>query len=223
MRNLILPLIKKAGFFLFTGLLFFMFSTRLDAQQHIIINKDNTRPETGMKTISAFVTSLETTRHNGYNEIQWFALERDASHKFFIEYSFDGANFLSAGQVLSNTGAYTHKHYIRDTRPLLYRVRIEAPAGKSTYSNPIFIDGIGIAPVQIYTTVIQGNMVNANAQFPVEKVTIVSVNGMQVFTKDINGSKDFIPIAIPSLGRGFYFITFYGNGWKSTSQFFYQS
>lgn len=221
MRSLI-SILKEASFLFLAGFLF-IHSTPLYAQQYIIINKDNTRPETGRQVISTFVTSLETTRHNGYNEIQWLALEKDASHTFFIEYSFDGTNFLSAGQVLSNTGIYTHKHYIRDTRPLLYRVRIDAPTGKSTYSNPIFIDGIGIAPVQIYTTTIQGNIVNANAQFPIEKVTIVSVNGMQVFTKDINGSGDFIPIAIPSLGRGFYFITFYGNGWKSTSRFFYQS
>ena len=221
MRSLI-SILKEAGFPLLAGFLFIL-SSPLYAQQHIIVNKDNTRPETGSQAISAFVTSLETTRHNGYNEIQWFAVEKDASHKFFIEYSLDGINFLSAGQVLSNTGIYNHKHYIRDARPLFYRVRIEGSAGKSTYSNPIFIDGIGIAPVQIYTTMIQGNIVNANAQLPVEKVTIVSVNGTQVFTKDINGSKDFIPIAIPSLGRGFYFITFYGNGWKSTSRFFYQS
>ena len=221
MRNLI-SILKEAGFPLLAGFLFILSSPSY-AQQHIIVNKDNTRPETGMKTISAFVTSLETTRHNGYNEIQWSALERNASHTFFVEYSFDGVNFLSAGQVLSNTGIYTYKHYIRDTRPLLYRIRMEAPTGQLNYSKTIFIDGIGIAPVQIYTTTIQGNIVNANAQFPVEKLTIISADGVQVFAKDINGSRDFIPIAIPSLNRGIYFITFYGNGWKSTSRFFYQS
>ena len=72
--------------------------------------------------------------------------------------------------------------------------------------------------MQIHKNIISGNIVNATAQFPVERVTITSAEGFQQFAKDINGLKDFIPIAIPSLNRGVYFITFYGNGWKTTER-----
>lgn len=217
MKRLILQ--KKSGLFLITGFLLLINFTSLHAQQDIIINKDNTRPETKRQLNSAYVSSLVTIKHNGYNEIQWSALERDASNKFFIEYSFDGINFLSAGQVISNTGIYNQKHYTTDTRPLLYRIRIESPAAKPRYSATSLLDGIGIPPVQLNTNIVKGNIVNARAQFPVERVTIVSGEGMQLFAKDINGSADFIPIAIPSLHRGIYFITFYGNNWKTTSRF----
>ncbi|HKZ68121.1 MAG TPA: hypothetical protein VJ111_17255 [Chitinophagaceae bacterium] len=219
MWNLIFPTIKKSILFLITGFLLTLYFTPLHAQQNIIVNKDNTRPETSQQFNPAYIPSFVVTKHNGYNEIQWSALGNDAIHKFIIEYSFDGVDFLSAGQVLSNNGIYHHKHYIREARPLLYRVRIEDPAGKLNYSEAVFLEGIDIPPVQLYTTNVKGNVVNANAQLPVERVIIVSGNGVQMFAKDINGLRDFIPIAIPSLHRGLYFITFYGNGWKSTSKF----
>ena len=221
MCNLILA--KKSGLFLMTGFLFIISFTSLYAQQDIIINKDNTRPETMRQLNSTYVSSLMIARHNGYNEIRWSTPGETTAPKLFIEYSFDGINFLSAGQVLSTDGNYNYKHYIMDTRPLLYRIRIGTIGENLSYSKPVLLDGIDIPPVQIYTTIVKGNTVNARAQFPVEKVTIVSGDGLQVFTKDINGSRDFIPIVIPSLNRGLYFITFYGNDWKSTSRFFYHS
>lgn len=191
----------------------------LYAQQDIIINKDNTRPETSRQFNSFNFSSFTAIQQHGYNEIQWSAPANDAGNKFIIEYSFDGINFFSGDQVLSNSGFYTYKHYIRDTRPLLYRVRIEGVTGTLSYSGAILPKGITISPVQIHENVVKGNVINITAQFPVERVTIASGDGMQQFAKDVNGSRDFIPIAIPALNRGIYFMTFYGNGWKSTSRF----
>ena len=219
MRNSISHIRKHRLFLLIAGFLFTIHSMPLSAQQHLIVNKDNTRPETSRHFNSFNQASLIVTRHNGYNEIQWSASGNDAIHNFIIEYSFDGINFQSAGQVLSTNGSYYHKHYIGDTRSLLYRIRIQQATGKLNYSGAIFLEGTEISPVQLYTNIVRGNVVNVNAQFPVERVTIESGNGMQLFAKDVNGVSNFIPIAIPSLNRGIYFITFYGNGWKSTSSF----
>lgn len=220
MRNMTL---QKSRLFLVAGFLYTIGLTSLNAQQHIIINKDNTRPETMKQINAAHVTALTTTKHNGYNELQWSAIERDASNQFFIEYSFDGTNFQSAGQVLSGNGTYNHKHYTTDARPILYRVRIETPGLRPNYSNAVILDGADIPPVEIYSTTIKGNTVNARALFPVERVTIVSRDGLHVFTKDVGGATDFIALAIPSLKEGLYFITFYGNNWKTTKQVYYQS
>jgi hypothetical protein len=190
----------------------------LSAQQNIINNKDNTRPETNRQYNSFNITDFKVIQQNGYNEVQWMAPANDDGHRFIVEYSYDGVNFISGQRVLSNSGMYNFKHYIKDTRPLLYRVRTETVTGSLTYSGAILPQGIPVEPVQIQKNVVSGNVVNVNAQFPVERVTITSSEGFQQFAKDINGQRDFIPIAIPSLNRGVYFITFYGNGWKSTSR-----
>jgi len=218
----IIPVISKYLFLAITAIT--LDTAASHAQQNIIINKDNTRPETREQLDFSKFASLQSsplvvTKHNGYNEISWSSLSNDATNSFIAEYSFDGINFSCSGPLTSSNGNYSYKHYTLDTRPILYRLRIENPLGKRYYSNSLLLDGKGIAPVQLYTNVVKGNMINATALFPVEKVIISSADGIQLFTKDINGQRDFIPIAIPALGRGIYLISFYGNGWQSTSKF----
>ena len=211
--------VKKLRVLVIIGFLFFATIVSLNAQQHVIINKDNTRPETSRQYNSFNISSFTAIQQNGYNEIQWSAPANANDYKFIIEYSFDGVSFLTGAQVLSNTGMYNYKHYIQDTRPLLYRIRTESATGSLNHSGAILPKGATVFPVQLHQNLVSGNVVNATAQFPVERVTVVSADGSQQFAKDVNGARDFIPIAIPSLNRGIYFITFYGNGWKSTSRF----
>jgi hypothetical protein len=61
-------------------------------------------------------------------------------------------------------------------------------------------------------------MVNINASFPVESAKITALDGSQVFQKNIGGVSGYIPIAIPTVGKGMYFMTFYGNGWQATEK-----
>lgn len=211
--------VKKSRVLVIIGFLFFATTASVNAQQHIIINKDNTRPETSRQYNSFNISSFTAIQQNGYNEIQWSAPANANGYKFIVEYSFDGVNFLTGAHVLSNTGMYNYKHYIQDTRPLLYRLRTESATGSLNHSGAIFPKGTTVFPVQLHQNVVSGNIVNATAQFPVERITVISADGLQQFAKDVNGARDFIPIAIPSLNRGIYFITFYGNGWKSTSRF----
>lgn len=190
-----------------------------EAQQHVINNKDNTRPETAREYNAFNLTSFHVIQRDGFNEVQWQARGNSSASKFIVEYSFDGVNFLQGEQVLSNNGLYNYRHYIRDTRPLLYRVRTEDNTGALSFSGAILPKGVSVSPVQLQKNIVEGNVINVTAQFPVERLTIVSGNGLQMFAKDVNGMRDFIPIAIPSLDRGVYLITFYGNGWQSTSRF----
>lgn len=189
-------------------------------QQNIIANKDNTRPELNRQvTTPANVSLFSAKKYNGYNDLEWTASSEQNTRRFIVEYSTDGVNYQTAGEVLSATGVYKYKHHILDIRPLLYRIRIEDMVGKTYYSKVVLLDGVDVLPVKIYPTVITGNIVNANAGLPVERVSIASIDGTQVFAKDMNGVSDFISIAIPSLHRGMYLITFYGNGWMNTQKF----
>lgn len=219
MSNFNLHKRKTSFFFQLAVLMVFLYAMPLNAQQNIIANKDNTRPESGREFNSFNLSSFTAIQQNGFNEIQWQVNEEDDISRVFIEYSFDAVNFLPGEQVLANNGIYKYEHLIEDTRPLLYRIRTENITGTTSYSGVIFPKGITVSPVQIQNNIITGNVINASAHFPVERLTIVSGNGLQMFAKDINGLKDFIPVAIPSMNRGIYFITFYGNGWKSTSKF----
>lgn len=219
MKSDILPNVKGQIAVIMAALVMILFSMPSEAQQHIISKKDNTRPETTRQYNSFNLASFSVIQNNGYNEIQWQAPENVNSSRFFIEYSFDGVNFIQGEEVLNNNGLYNYRHYIRDTRPLLYRVRTENSTGSWAHSGAIMPKDVTISPVQLQKNVIEGNVINITAQFPVERLTIVSGSGYEVYAKDVNGLRDFIPVAIPSLDRGVYFINFFGNGWKSTSRF----
>ena len=203
----------------YTGLLSITFVFGLHAQQHIINNKDNTRPETSLQYNSFNIADLRVIQQNGYNEVAWMAPANDDGYRFIVEYSYDGVNFVTGPRVMSTSGAYQYKHYIKDTRPLMYRVRTENATGALVHSGAILPQGIAVEPVQLQKNIVSGNVVNVTAQFPVERVIVTSSQGFQQFAKDINGQRDFIPIALPTLNKGVYFITFFGSGWKSTSRF----
>ena len=191
------------------------------AQQYIIANKDNTRPETTRQynqNNSARVTTLTATRFNGYNDIAWSSLSDQGTSKFIVEYSWDGVDFQTAGQVVSLNGQYNLKHYTLDTRPVLYRLRTENINGPATFSQVVLLDGNAIPAIKVYPTNVTGNIINVDAGLPLERVVITSLNGQQMYAKELNGATDLIQINIPTLNHGLYLVTFYGNGWKTTSK-----
>lgn len=189
------------------------------SQQNIIVDKDNTRPETKARLMTlAKITSFVASRGNGYNDIQWTALYEEDTRRFIVEYSKDGVNFQTAGEAMPLTGNYSLKHYIFGDELLIYRIRMEKKDGKYFYSSPFLLDGIDTPPVKIYPTAIEGNLVNVDAVFPVEHINISSTDGRQVYAQDMGGISGYSRVTIPALSKGMYLLTCYGNGWKSTSK-----
>jgi hypothetical protein len=190
------------------------------AQQWVVNQKDNTRPETTARNSSpAFIRSFTADHFNGYNDVEFTVSTLNDTRKFVLEYSFNALDYLTAGELLADKEIYSFRHRLLDERPVLYRVRFEQLNGKFSYSDPIVLKGIPVAPVQIYPTIITGNTVNINASWPVERIVVTSANGVQVLAKEVNGQRDYISVVVPSVGKGMYWMTFYGRGWKSTEKF----
>lgn len=218
MKKNLIPTIKT---FYIAGLFVFLLqSYSLYGQQQVIANKDNTRPETTARTSQpAFITSLQAIKHNGYNEIQWSLSLLGDTKQFIVEYSRDGINYQAAGTIIAGKTTYTLKHVIPDDRSFLYRIRSEQLTGKFFYSAPVLLAGETYPPVKIYPTTVTTHSVNIVADWPVERIIVTSTNGEQVFAKEINGQKNYFSVVLPSLSRGMYFMSFYGQGWKTTGKF----
>lgn len=217
MRKVILQLVK-ATFPIAAG-----FSTLINSaygQQNIIAGKDDTRPEIAAQQYnSARIYKLSAAQMHGYNEIQWSAAAEEDTKKFIVEYSADGINFQSAGELTPLAGNYTLKHYTLDARTFLYRIRMEKKDGRFFNSAVFLLGGIDARPVKLYPTIIEGNTVNLQMYLPVQRINIISLDGKQVMQKDIGGNAGFTQVAIPVLSKGAYLMTFYGNGWQSTEKF----
>jgi len=190
------------------------------SQQNIIVNKDNTRPETTRQlTIAAKITSLNVDRYNGYNEVQWGAIGEQDTRRFVAEYSTDGRDYQTAGELAPLNGFYSLKHYTIETRPMIYRLRIEKKDGSFYYTDATLLDGIAKASTFIYPTTVRGNVINVIAGVPAERATIVGMEGQNIFSKELGGLTGSFTMAIPALKRGIYWITFYGRGWNNTVPF----
>lgn len=192
------------------------------AQQHIIANKDNTRPEAALNRMSPAMntlTSFTATGNTGYNQINWSGFNEQNVQRYIVEYSTNGNDFQSAGEAsVGGTTGYNIRHTTNERSAIIYRIRMEMKNGSYTTTDPIFLDGVPVSPVTVYPTVISGNMLNVNAVWPVRQISIFSGDGAMVFSKNINGQRDFIPVAIPSLAKGAYWVTFYGTTWKTSTK-----
>jgi hypothetical protein len=213
--------IKRSTLHVYIGLINCLgLSLSAYSQQYVIADKDNTHPEITLQiSLPALITRFTVQRQNDYAEVLWSTLREQDIRKYIIEYSVNAIDYETAGEVMAHNGVYAFKYRLPVIRPAIYRIKMELLNGKYFYSTGVILDGIDISPVQIYPTIVQGNTVNVNAYWPVERINIFSGSGQQVFAQDINGERDYMAIIIPLLGKGIYWMNFYGHGWKTTSKF----
>ncbi len=193
-------------------------------QYNIIADKDNTHPEYDRGTArTAYILNFVVTPGNNSNEITWNGTQEQETRKYIIEYSNNGRDFLTAGEMMVTPGKpYMLRHYFNNEKPLLYRIRTEHLNGKYFYSNALPVIVAGISPIELHPTIVTGNVINLNAAIPVEKVILLTGSGEQVYSQALNGRSDYISFAIPQVSRGMYYAVFYGKGWKTTEKIIIQ-
>ena len=188
-------------------------------QQSVIANKDNTRPD--MDRIHGSpntVTTFAANSFNGYNEVNWTVFTPEHTQQYVLEYSINGVDYQTAASVIPAGTNYSIKHITPSSVPMMYRVKSIVTNGQHFYSQPFMLEGKALSPVTVFPTVITGNMININAAWPVERIDVFSSDGTLIIGKNLNGQRDFIPMAVPSLSAGMYWVAFYGNGWKTTEK-----
>ncbi len=203
--------------------LFAIFSTLVNisfSQQNIIDKKDDTHPEiSAQQSLPAKIYQFSAQKMTGYNEIKWQAAAEEDTKKFIVEYSSDGMNFQSAGEVTPVSGIYTLKHHTLDERTFLYRIKMEKKDGRFFNTGVFLLGGVDVRPVLVYPTLVENNSLNLQMYLPVHRIKIFSFDGKQVMQKDLGGTSGYSQLAIPVMGKGTYLITFYGNGWQRTEKF----
>ncbi|RYY62641.1 MAG: T9SS type A sorting domain-containing protein [Chitinophagaceae bacterium] len=191
-----------------------------NAQQWVIADKDQTRPDPNETVPAASYSSVAAEPFNGYNQITWTAAPDVEATRYLVEYSIDGLRYQTAAEIVAtaNNGSYSVKHYTQSNEPLLYRIGSQNVSGKMAWSKNFAVDGTPAAPLRIIPNTITGNVLNVNSNWPILRINIFALDGNQVFAKDLNGQRDFIPVAVPQLGKGMYLVSFIGEGWKHTEK-----
>ena len=216
MRKVILQFVKATA--VITGFSTLMCSAY--GQQHVIDKKDETHPEIAtQQSAPAKIYLFKAVPMHGYNEIEWSAVAEQDTRRFIVEYSADGINYQTAGELTPFDGVYKLKHYTLDQQTFLYRIRMEKKDGRFFNSSAFLLGGIDARPVKLYPTIVEGNTVNLQMYLPVQRIQIISLDGKQVMQKDIGANAGFTQVSIPVMNKGTYLMTFYGNGWQSTEKF----
>ena len=211
---------KKVMYTIFLTIIASTFAIDINGQQNIIADKDNTHPEKTQQQYSvARVFLLSAIQMNGYNEIRWSATAEEETRRYIVEYSPDGINYQSAGEVTPFKGTYLLKHQTLDPRAFLYRIRIEKKDGRFVNTSSVFMEGATVSPVLLYPTIVEGNTINLRMELPVERIAVISSDGKEIFSKQMGGQTGTTQIVIPSISRGNYFMLINGVNWKITEKF----
>jgi hypothetical protein len=161
----------------------------------------------------------------GFNELKWTTDAEIDINKYIIEFSSDGRNYQSAGEILAmypSGGSYAFNHFINVNGSLLYRLRIEETTGRFYYSPVIRLGEAEGGKVQVYPTVVTNNSVNIIASDPVERVTMFTTEGRQVMSKVMNGQDGYFPVNLPALSKGMYYLKIEGKDFSTTEKIFIQ-
>ena len=183
------------------------------------------------KLVVPIVTPLTLLRFSGtagtgYNDLQWRTATEENIEKYIEEYSTDGTNYTAAGEVSavnnSNGNTYSFRHIIATSAKTFYRLQIAELNGRRAYSPVIVIRGDDKVIVKVYPTVISTGTVNIIAGKPVEKITVVSPDGRQVLSRNIDRTDGYFSLSLPALQKGMYFIQVSGKDFQQTEKIFIQ-
>ncbi len=159
----------------------------------------------------------------GYNELKWITESEQNMDKYVVEYSDDGYNYSSVGEVVSendvNRRNYSFRHTVTSSSPVAYyRLKMLEINGTHQFSAVIRIGNQVSAGVRIYPTSVSNNLLNIVSDKPVEKIKITNTNGAELFAKDINGTSGFFTITLPVLQKGIYIVRVTGKSFQHTEK-----
>jgi hypothetical protein len=172
----------------------------------------------GAQQSSRFV-SFTGKDFSDYQELTWNTADEAGIQRFVVEASADGRTFDNIGEVAAtnNEGfnTYTYRNQLTTREVWFYRILVLYKNGEIAYSSHIRLGSSKAFEIKVYPTVLtSGAQLNINSNMEVDRIDVVSTGGQMMFSKLLNGQQGYLPIGLPSLPRGMYFvkITTHGSG-----------
>lgn len=150
-------------------------------------------------TVKAFST---------FNEVKWETAGELNIATYKIEFSTDAVTYQTAGTVNAinngNENRYSFQHPIADFTKLFYRLKITENSGRITYSVVALVTKKANSTVKIYPIPLAEDRCTIISERPVEQITLYSMQGSMIFTKNMNNASGTINIPLPHLQNGVY-------------------
>lgn len=159
----------------------------------------------------------------GRNELKWETAFEENTEKFIVEYSANGTDYLTAGEVTAtsntNGSSYSFVHYTNNSGVMRYRLRVVDIDQESRYSPVILLGDKVDRDIRVYPTVITGNALQVTSGPAIERVDVFAMDGRQVYSRAMNGTRGYFSLPLPStLQRGIYLVRLYGKDVQQTEK-----
>ncbi len=174
-------------------------------------------------TLPIQLVSFSGKGFTGYNELKWKTGTEQNINRFVIEYSINGRDYQSAGEVTPfNDPAgheYNFRHYINSPGKIYYRIRTMENSGTDLYSAVIMIGGADKSLVKVYPTVVTDGRLQIVAGKAVNHYSIYDSNGGLITAKDMSDVDGYFQVSLPVIVSGVYWIRLDGADWTETHRF----
>jgi hypothetical protein len=161
-----------------------------------------------------------------YNDIRWASSFEQNADRYIVEYSANGNNFASAGDIAAlnnNSGhSYSFRHAVTDTRKIYYRLQMLDRDGSARYSSIIAVGGNDKGNVTIYPTVLQNKTLQLTGNVSLDKLTVFNSSGKEVYRNNLNGVQGYFSITLPELAKGIYLVSLSGKNFNQTKKIIIQ-
>lgn len=150
----------------------------------------------------------------GYNELLWTTTAEQNMRRFIVEFSIDGRNFQTAGDItalnMPGENNYVFRHIINESRKIFYRLRLIDGNGSDRFSTVITIAGNDVNTVKVFPTVIGDNIVRLISNGPLSAMYLFDSRGALVMHKQLNRQSGFFTVHTPALAAGIYWLRVHG-------------
>jgi glucose/arabinose dehydrogenase len=177
---------------------------------------------TGNSALPVTLINFSAKQFPGYNEIRWSTSFEQNADKYIIEFSSDGRNYTSAGNVQAQNSSlghsYAFRHTTADTRKTFYRLQMRDMDGSSRYSSIIAVGGNDKGSVTIYPTVLQNNTLQLTGNISLNSLSIFNSAGKEVHKNNLDGMQGYFSIQLPGLAKGIYLVNVVGKNFYQTKR-----
>jgi len=169
-----------------------------------------------LNTTPVSILNFSGAHSNTYNTLTWSSTGEINTSKFVVEYSSNGSDFTTAGEVNatgSNGGNnYTFRHDIVMSNTGYYRLKIVENSGEFNYSSTLRLMVQSDAAIRITPTYITNRSINVSWNVPVTKLQLLSSDGKIVFEKALQNASGNMVMTLPQVPSGIYILQVLGTG-----------
>lgn len=156
------------------------------------------------------LTGFSGFHREGTSYLDWHTGSEKALHRFEVEYSGNGIDYLYAGSVAAANNpagaAYRFQHVLKTDRPVFYRLKMIDLGGQFRYSNIISLAPGKSGTDVLYPNPLKNAVLHAWLEHDFSELVVENMSGAIVHREALSGRTGKQAFDLGRLPQGFYLV-----------------